>query len=908
MNIFDVELANSRQGGRYDLHCKVETLSDEFVNSSIVELEPRRSSDDSSVTPSEWPTFTYNFRTSSAEAAIFFKLSSFDTSAGGEELVEIARGFVPYQFHDSSQAKQVAIMNSLIEGIPLGKFEGKILFEIAYSCNKSQSAASNSSQNEITIQWPGMNISQSNLPLISAQPLLTTPKNEESDAGSLHSAVTDQLVREEETHEEEEEVDKGPSRASIQDLTLREERSLTRRGMMFPSSNASVIIFFHAVNLPTQLLNRLQLGLQPVSCFADERETSNRSGPFCKWVGSGFGSTQGPSYSYLSVLKSVRLNLDDSQPPSIGLYLFSRAIQEPLLSAYEDTDSLAPFSFYHRVWPYGVETPVTTIDQFLMESSYALTSACLVPPRSEYNSYQGLELIVTSVALDSVNDSEIVLGGKITDDKMKIPQSAEGPPFISSRASQENNYKIALLHNSDAATTKCYLFFGSDSSTNLQSLSFCLDLHLFSVDSINNVPWWKNLHSSVQLPLNEEVIHPLLGEDGKSGVIWQVRKDTFDANIILRWKTKKMEFLSDMEQTAIDQLPCLKFELTQRTVSVSSGSTFLQTLLSVNDDEVKSQETVDDEVPQQEQQPLVPAESVHLLSQYKATLEEMRSEITRLREDKNRSEQENRQLLQHLDEAQHNSTATNSRLRVQLEAMSKGDLVNMVEHLQSRLDQETAQKIYFQQKVHSLQNALIQKNDMENELLVIQKAHTGQQILVHELQRKVKKYRKCYDAWLKQEATIARMEEALLALAHEKEKSPPSQPKSAHQQTSQIQALEHDESDTKRETVRVLELRLVTALHRISHLEGALQATTSFSQRGAPQAATSLSQHYPNVPPFAASSGTELQLQQELIEAEAKMERLKQENRTLRTNISQEQSSGHPHQEEHELSTISDQA
>ena len=906
MDIGDVELVNSRQGGRYDLHCKVETLSDEFVNSSIVELEPRRSSDDSSITPSEWPTFTYNFRTSPVEAAIFFKLSSIDTSAGGEELIEIARGFVPYQFNASSQRKQVAIMSSLIEeGIPLRKFEGKILFDISYSCSDPPQSANNSSE---TTQWTGMNIPQSNLPLISAQPLLTTlsHKDEESDGGSLLSTIIDFPVRDE---EEEAVGNSPPSQPTIQELTLREESSTGPREMMFPSSTASVIVMFHAVNLPSQLLNR-QLGLQPVSCFANERETSNRTGAFCKWVGDGFGSSGGPSYSYLSVLKSVRLKLADYQPPSVGMYLFSRAIQEPLLSAYEDTDSLVPFSFYHRVWPYGVENPVLTIDQYLLESSYALTSACLVPPQSDYSSHQGLEMAVTSIELDSVSNSEIILGGRIIDDNIEThPHSVEGPPFISSQGSQGNNYKIALLQSSDAPI-KCYLFFGTDSSTNLQSLKehkFCLDLHFFSVDSANNDPWWNNPHSSHQIPLNEELIRPLLGVEGKRGVIWRVRMDAFDADIILRWKTKKMEFLGEMKQASVDQLPCLN-ELTEPNHSVSSGSTLLQAFFPQNNDDVKSGETISDEKSQQEEeqpQQQDPAESEDLLSQYKATLEELRREIARLREDKNLSEQENRQLLQHLEAAQHSMPASNSRLRVQLEAMSKGDLVNMVEHLQSTLNQETTQKIYFQQKVHSLQNALIQKNDMENELLVIQKAHTGQQILVHELQRKVKKYRKCYDAWLKQEATIARMEEALLVMAREREKTPPTQPKSAHQQTIQEQPQGVLESDTSRETVRALELRLVNALHRISHLEGALQATASFSQRGGnmPQAVPSLSQHYPSVPPFAASSGTELQVQQELIEAETMVERLKQENKTLRTN--QGQNDAHPRQEQ---STNSDQA
>lgn len=881
VKILSVELATFRESGRYDLHCKVETQSDEFVNSSIVKIGPAAGGATPAATPTqpEWPTFSYNFRTRQTEVALLFTLSTIDTTE--DRLHEVARSVVPYGISESSPSQRAAILTSAIHGLALGRYQGKILFEVTYNCGTLPDPG------YLGVHWPELTIPQNNLPLLSSRPLLDYQAEEDEQGNDT------ELEREEEEREEEEE-DEFETRLTIQELALRESHDLAPQDMVFPGSNPCIAVFFHSINLPTHIIRQQQLELQPVISFAHDREVSTRSSPFSKWVDNGFGNIQA-HYSYLSVLKSASLHIRSSQQPFLGLYLFSRGMQDILMCAYEDVSVLLPFCFHHRVWPYGIESPVLTVDQFMKGSCHVLTSTCLIPPRADYRSHEGLEVVVTNITLDS---REVILGAQIVDSRfgeLHAPQH-DWPPFINPQNQASNNYKLALLQGSPAHT-KSYLFFDTGSSTNLQSLrehGLSLSFQFFVLDPTNSDAWWKSFYSSTQLPLNGETLFPLLSEDGKRGLVWQASFEVMVVDFILRWKTKEMQFLGDMEQTYIEQLPKLDDLAHPPSPSQSSLVSMLQQTTSIPVDEVHQRGTTESPhlVPQRgTTEPPVPQSIVTeshqavLLAQYRAALEEMKNEIARLREEKGHTDQENQQLLQQLNEVtsqQGAAITTDVRLRAQLETMPKVELVNLAEHLQSKLDQEMGQKTFFQEKVHSLQNALIQKNDMESELLSIQEAHTAQQILVQELQRKVKKYRRCYDAWLKQEATIARMEEALVATTAQAHST--QQPRNVHQDQPSPEQSSEDMSDASRETVRVLELRLVNALRHISQLEASHRHTTI----PLPQY-----QHhvYPTVPPIAAvehsSSANELQIQHDLLQAEARIAKLKQENRQLRTDLAQ---------------------
>lgn len=902
VQVLRVELASSREGGRYDLHCKVETQSDEFVNSSVVELvaegrRPVSTSTVESTSSPQWPTFTYNFRAHHTEAALLFKLSSLDSPLESDGPLEVAKGVVLYQYQSSAPTRdRVVILGSVVEGLVAMKYEGKVLFQI--NCSYS----SPTEPVPLHPQWSEMKTPRNHLPLLYSHPLLDVYRSTSDEASSPN---------EEELQEPEEDLWAARLKPNlditVQEAMLQEQQDSAPINTHFPGDASTVSVVFHAINLPTKALGS-QLNLQPVACFTVNQELLTSGGPSCNW-GKGSLGVHHSSFSYTSIMKSVSLTPDEGQS-TIGLYLFSTDMEGPLLTAYEDANALVPFCFHHRIWPYGVETPVSSIDKFLQSSLHVISSVCLTPSQADYIRYEGLEVAVTRVSLQTGACKETVVGAQIVSNQLQVLQGPLlSPPFIDiGKVQNSNNYKFALLRSSSehTATTRRNYFLFTGRSVDFQSLQEAdqsLSLQFFTLDPTSPAPWWKS-HSyhSAQLPLNQATFSALLSEDAGRGALWQLefKQPDLQVDLILRWKMKQMQFMTDLEDSRIRHLPLLE-DLLHET-SPSSPAAFLQTSIHHEaEDRQDKLEQLQSTMLQrgQDLDPPMPPQPVPdsqgLLSQYKAALQELNYELTRLREANIKAQQENHSLLQQLTEISTNqakTAAADSCPRRQLEAMPKVDLVNMIEQLQAKLDHETAQKVVNQQKVHSLQNVLIQKNDMERKLISLQEAHTGQQKLIHELQRKVKKYRKCYDTCLQQDAIITRLEEAL---ATNRQKEPPkSQLETNYSRPDLDQLVEGDShSEDDKETVRVLELRLVNALQRITQLEGALQASTA----GFPH-------RYPGVHQITAveqSAASELQLQHELLEAEAKMSKLKQENKQLRTSLTLtkevlEQNKARPHQ------------
>ena len=93
-----------------------------------------------------------------------------------------------------------------------------------------------------------------------------------------------------------------------------------------------------------------------------------------------------------------------------------------------------------------------------------------------------------------------------------------------------------------------------------------------------------------------------------------------------------------------------------------------------------------------------------------------------------------------------------------LSGMTKPDLVLKTAELQSLCTSLNQQLLVYKEKVVQLQNELIVHNDEEFGRLQLQEAHTQQQQLLVDLQKKAERYRKCAETCKIQEEVIARLE------------------------------------------------------------------------------------------------------------------------------------------------------
>ena len=555
-------------------------------------------------------------------------------------------------------------------------------------------------------------------------------------------------------------IKNGPS---IDDLIARERDSLCKSAFM-PGATPTVTVVFHCVASAKQ---ELLTDLRPIACIGtspDIREDSF------------FKNNSGREVRVVSILKPVTLQCSgdaDITNEVLELHLSTGSENGVPFSAAHTLQTFYPFKHYN--WEYNWRwlpgTQTNTLDSFRSngKESKVILSVVYTPPAADFASYEGLEVLIHDVELSSFSrDCNLIACVQLVESivSLNLGSNVNTSPFKQQpgRNGTENsyNFNVAVMQFSPAGggseassvsgssqsaeskLTPAYFFFAINPFFRSKFHDHRLQISLYSVDRDSTSVWWKDskiASSSISLPAGLKRVLPrpenqvgvrcnLLDDDiAQPKEIPIVNKMT----VVLRWKAKEARFLSPAIENSLDRLPLIQdldFSLPETEVTSSSNP---QTAIS----------------------------QVYL-EEYKTAITKMGLDILKLRQENQQLSEENKRLERHMMEMEASIVVTAADQRT-LQPLSKADLIHRVVELSEHLTNEQQSRKGYQDKMRTLQNQLIKKNDVMTQHMQLQEAHEAQQKLVRELQSKVEKYRKCCETSRKQESVINQLE-ALLAL------------------------------------------------------------------------------------------------------------------------------------------------
>uniref|UniRef100_A0A8C5WN83 Coiled-coil domain containing 33 n=1 Tax=Laticauda laticaudata TaxID=8630 RepID=A0A8C5WN83_LATLA len=144
---------------------------------------------------------------------------------------------------------------------------------------------------------------------------------------------------------------------------------------------------------------------------------------------------------------------------------------------------------------------------------------------------------------------------------------------------------------------------------------------------------------------------------------------------------------------------------------------------------------------------------------YRAALKKMADDILSLRQHISTLERENSALRRNL--ALHEDIGRALLQDIDLDVMTKAEIVDRIMALKQKLSSGAREMARMKDRIQRLQNELIRKNDREKDLVMLQKAHQQQQMVLRKYQAKISKMQTLEDAVRQQEKVIERMERML---------------------------------------------------------------------------------------------------------------------------------------------------
>ncbi|XP_044306427.1 coiled-coil domain-containing protein 33, partial [Varanus komodoensis] len=144
---------------------------------------------------------------------------------------------------------------------------------------------------------------------------------------------------------------------------------------------------------------------------------------------------------------------------------------------------------------------------------------------------------------------------------------------------------------------------------------------------------------------------------------------------------------------------------------------------------------------------------------YRAALQRMADDILSLRRHVANLEAENSTLRRSL--CLHEDVGRALFQDIDLDVMTKAEIVDKILALKQKLSSGAREMARMKDRVQKLQNELIRKNDREKDLVLLQRAHKQQQLMLRRCQAKIAKMQALEDAVRQQEKVIERMEKML---------------------------------------------------------------------------------------------------------------------------------------------------
>ncbi|XP_053129131.1 coiled-coil domain-containing protein 33 isoform X2 [Hemicordylus capensis] len=146
------------------------------------------------------------------------------------------------------------------------------------------------------------------------------------------------------------------------------------------------------------------------------------------------------------------------------------------------------------------------------------------------------------------------------------------------------------------------------------------------------------------------------------------------------------------------------------------------------------------------------------MDNYRTAMKKMADDILSLRQHVSNLEAENSTLRRNL--ALHEDVGRALLQDMDLDVMTKAEIVDRIMSLKQKLSTGAREMARMKDRVQRLQNELI-RNDREKDLIMLQRAHQQQQVVMRKYQAKISKMKALEDAVRQQEKVIERMERML---------------------------------------------------------------------------------------------------------------------------------------------------
>ena len=320
-------------------------------------------------------------------------------------------------------------------------------------------------------------------------------------------------------------------------------------------------------------------------------------------------------------------------------------------------------------------------------------------------------------------------------------------PFMSNK---ENTVAV-VKHEKATETSPAYVFYPLHRFKGFKAKGVSITLKLYVPSRKHKTRlWWQSSQvASTNIEIPSTMSSVLSSPNNANGVYWEINDSEIEQSDsesvahkifgVLRWKSTTMKFLNTDVGTRMNSLP--NFNDLAPVKGIQPG--LLTSILS---------KELRDEL-EKESKP----ESI---SDYKAAVKKMGVDILQLREHNKNLRRDIKQLEEHLLQLE-SSVILSSADQAALSALTKADLIHKILEQSQRLSTEITARQSLQNKVKTLQNILIEKNEVEAKLIRVQEAHSAQQKLVRDLQLKYEKYRKCSDICKQQEEVIVQLDSLL---------------------------------------------------------------------------------------------------------------------------------------------------
>ena len=532
-----------------------------------------------------------------------------------------------------------------------------------------------------------------------------------------------------------------PAKPDIAELMSREADIVCAASV--PSETATLSVVFHSVTTSRQALTSNDI--LTIACIEPESTEIKEDALFNEEEGS---------FRTMPSLRAIKLKCH-GRNDTLQLHVADKREKNPFFSASCPLSDLTPFHQYN--WEYNWRW-VPGVGGFNPEHSRGNLEANVTislaywPSRSDFQGHEGLEVLVNGVKFNCQHEeTDLVLTCELTgmsteDTKSILSRSIRTPPYGKNHENYEmgdnnNNMKLAVIqYFSTLKESSGYSFFSFDQNFNSRS-GHQIVLSLFATSHNTDIWWHTDSASAATINLSYPLLRALLRPEYQNGVRWELSGNAItDASEkmlavkkisgVLRWKRSSSEFLSQSITSRMPELPLLsEVVVTELDLdAVFSGS------------QVASDKQTSD--------PCV---------LWREAMATMGKDIIRLREENEQLKIENRDYEKYVLDMEASVIVTAADQKMLL-CLTKNDLIHRIVELSDRLSVEMEAKKAHQSKIHTLNNSLIKKQDIEASYVELQGAHAAQQNLVMNLQAKITKYKKYLDTCNKQDTVISQLE------------------------------------------------------------------------------------------------------------------------------------------------------